>query len=267
MLTACLSSRADSGSPTPADPEADPPAHAPTVRVMTYNVNHGLTGDDAGLEAIRRGDPDLVFLQETNADWERAIRGEFSGIFPHMRFDACCLSGGTAILSKFPIENVEIIDPPEGGWFPAQRADISMPQGSIQVLNVHLRPQRAETGGVAVGMWTTPPIRRRQIRRYLEHLDPDRPTLVVGDFNEETRSNVIAELRDHGLHCALCRDRPSTPTWRWETSVGTVRRQFDHVTYDPGTFALTSTRILPAGRSDHLPVLATLAVRGSTPGD
>ena len=114
-------------------------------------------------------------------------------------------------------------------------------------------------------MWTTPPIRRRQIRRYLDHLDPDRPTLVVGDLNEETRSNVIAELRDRGLQCALCRDRPDTPTWRWETFFGTVRRQFDHVTYDPDTFALQSTRILTAGRSDHLPVLVTLADRRATP--
>jgi endonuclease/exonuclease/phosphatase family metal-dependent hydrolase len=228
---------------------------------MTYNVNHGLAGDEAGLDAILEGDADLVFLQETNAEWERAIRRKFSSLFPHMTFDECCLSGGTAILSRFPIKNVETIDPPNGGWFPAQRADIVMPHGTIEVLNVHLRPQRADTGGVAVGMWTTPPIRRRQIRRYLDHLESDRPTLVVGDFNEETRSNVIAELRDRGLHCALCRDRPHTPTWRWNTSVGTVRRQFDHVTYDPETFALESTRIIAAGNSDHLPVLVELADR------
>ncbi len=96
LLTACLSSRPDSGSPDPPDPEADPPTDAPTVRVMTYNVNRGLAGDEAGLQAIRRGDADLVFLQETNADWEEAIRRNFSGIFPHMHFDTCCLSGGTA---------------------------------------------------------------------------------------------------------------------------------------------------------------------------
>jgi transposase InsO family protein len=43
-----------------------------------------------------------------------------------MRLDACCLSGGTAILSTFPIENVDTIDPAEDGWFPAQRVGWSM---------------------------------------------------------------------------------------------------------------------------------------------
>ena len=39
----------------------------PTVRVMTYNIHHGLGGVDRIARNIRSVDPDIVCLQETNA--------------------------------------------------------------------------------------------------------------------------------------------------------------------------------------------------------
>lgn len=238
-------------------------ARGPALRVATYNVNRSLAGSEAAEEAIRKTDADVVCLQETNTEWERQLREVFAGRYDHMEFRDCCLSGGLAILSKYEIRRSESIEPPEGGWFPAQRVVLEGPTGPVEVLNVHLRPSRAERGGVLVGMFRAPPIRRRQIRRYLKHLSSDLPTLVVGDFNESVQDNVLSILRDRGMRCTLCRAKPGATTWRWQTDLlGEITRRFDHVVYESRHFGFSEVEVMSAGRSDHLPVIADLYDRG-----
>ena len=47
----------------------------------------------------------------------------------------------------------------------------------------------------------------------------------------------------------------SSATWRWNTSIGPVTSELDHVVYDPHLEPL-SVRVVQAGNSDHLPVVA-----------
>lgn len=250
------------GSPRGGEMETVDPetvSDGESLRVATYNVNRGRAGDPRGVEAIRSTDADVVFLQETNEDWEASLRQAFAEDYPHREFRYCCLSGGVGVLSNYPIVESEYLEPPDGGWFPGHRVELELPEGRLQVLNVHLRPPRARTGGVVVGMVTTPSIRRREMRTYLGALDSDLPTLVVGDFNEDERDNVRRILRNRGMRCTLCRTQPDAHTWRWDVAVlGRLRRQFDHVVYDPTDFGLVSADVVEAGRSDHLPVVAEL---------
>src|SRR6187551_2628728 len=60
------------------------PGAQPTLRLMTYNVNFGIPGDEPTLAAIARGDADVVFLQEINAAWERELRAHFGRAYPHL---------------------------------------------------------------------------------------------------------------------------------------------------------------------------------------
>jgi endonuclease/exonuclease/phosphatase (EEP) superfamily protein YafD len=241
------------------------PARVPTegqrsLAVLSYNLNYGLAGDAATLDAIAKQPSDLVLLQETSEEWEVALRERFGAEYPHVQFRHCCLAGGLGVLSKYEVTELEYIEPPPGGWFPGWRLRVESPLGPLQVLNVHLRPQLGDSGaslgGVLSGMVTTPPIRKNQIALYAANLEPGMPTLVAGDFNESEGGGALGWLEQRGLHSALP-DFSHDDTWSWQTSVGRVSRRFDHIAHSRDLTVLAAG-VVKAGNSDHLPVFAVL---------
>ncbi len=242
-----------------------PGAQAPTVappplRVMTYNVNYGIAGDAETLAVIADEDADVVLLQETTEAWEAALRSSLGARYPHLGFHHCCGAGGLGVLSKVPFDAYEVLAPPDGGWFPAWRVVIRTQAGDLQALNVHLRPQLSESGSFLGGVFTTPAVRRAEIEAYFPALDRELPTIVAGDFNENGRGGAIRFLEDTGWSTAVPAASGATPTWRWQTSIGEIREQLDHVVVDPRIEVL-DVRVVERGRSDHLPVVATIRVR------
>lgn len=231
------------------------------LRVMTYNVNFGLVGNSATTRAMTEQNPDVVFLQETNPAWERRIRRRLSRRFPHMGFHHCCRAGGLAVLSKYPIEQSEVLDPPTG-WFPAWRVVVRAPIGPVQVLNVHLHPPVTDSGSWLIGYFTTGPHRLRELKHYLSRLKSGLPTVILGDFNEP-RGPALDLLWARGMRDALAEHAPGKATWRWQTAFGRVTQVLDHVFYGP-RLATVGAKVLDAGRSDHLPVIVRL-VRASPP--
>jgi endonuclease/exonuclease/phosphatase (EEP) superfamily protein YafD len=224
------------------------------LRVITYNVNFGLAGDPATLRAITRESADVVFLQETTPAWERAIRKGLSARFPHMAFRHSGGAGGLAVLSRLPFAELDYIASP-GGWFPAWRVVLRSPLGRVQVLQLHLRPPVSDGGSVVSGYFTTPKFRRMEIEHFARCLDRRLPTLVVGDFNERD-GRALGYLRSRGLRSVLPQYKPGATTWRWNTSLGVqLTHTLDHIVYGPRLEPLEA-RVIRAGRSDHLPVLA-----------
>jgi len=251
--------------------EAGKPPRAPTpgvphLEVMTFNVNYGLAGDEQTIRAITEADADVVFLQETNEAWERALRRELSDVYPHMQFRHCCLAGGLAVLSRHAFEERAYIEPvssPEGdGWFPAWVVVIDSPLGPLQVLNVHLHPPLSDSGSVVSGYFSTPPIREEEISRFYQHLDHELPTLVVGDFNEGASGRAVVFLEERGYRSGLEQFDTPQDTWRWQTSIGGVSTQLDHIVHDE-TLEPLSVRVIPLGRSDHLPVYGVFERRAA----
>lgn len=237
-----------------------PLAPGKSLRVLSYNVNFGIPGDAPTLDAIAERPSDLVLLQETTPYWELALRERFADEFPCMRFRHCCGAGGLAVLSKYDVEELDYIEPPEGGWFPGWRLSVDSPLGALQVLNVHLRPQLGDSGatigGVLSGAMFTPSIRREQIEAYARHLEAGVPTLVAGDFNESESGSALEWLEKRGLRSAVP-DFTHDETWSWPTSVGRVSRRFDHIVYS-SELIVASAGVVKAGRSDHLPVFAVI---------
>jgi len=231
-----------------------PSPDIPHIKVMSYNVNYGLAGDAAIIQVIDSSGCDVVFLQETTPEWEQALKEAFEDKYPYIGFRHCCGAGGLAVLSRFSFDSQELIDPPEGGWFPAWRIILDTPLGKIQALNVHLRPQVSDSGSVVSGYFTTGTIRERQMQRFVKYLDPDLPTLIVGDFNENRSGDAVAHLLQQGYQTALPEFSPYQDTWRWKTSLGTVSSQLDHIAYDRRLEPL-NVWVLRAGTSDHLPLV------------
>jgi endonuclease/exonuclease/phosphatase family metal-dependent hydrolase len=230
---------------------------------MTYNLNYGIAGDEDTLRAIEEHPSNLVLLQETSPEWETALRARLSARYPHIAFRHCCLAGGLGVLSDREFTDLEYLEPPARGWFPAWRLQVESALGPVQVLNVHLHPQLGDSGanvsGVLSGMVKTPSIRRDEIASYLQHLEPNVPTLVAGDFNESEYGGAVTSLERRGFRSALP-EFSYDDTWRWQTSLGKVSRRFDHIAYGQGLEVL-SARVVKAGNSDHLPVVAVLARR------
>jgi endonuclease/exonuclease/phosphatase (EEP) superfamily protein YafD len=245
MVLACAQS-----ARTPAEPLVDQPA----LRVMSYNVNYGVAGDRPTLDAIRRGQADIVFLQETNVAWERQLR-ELEDVYPHMIFHHAQGAGGYAFLSKFPFEHRSIEAHPES-WFPAGYAVFETPIGKVQGLNVHLRPPFSDGGSIVAGYFTTPATRQAEIEHFTKDVAADMPLIVAGDFNEDASGGAVRLLEARGLASAVEAFRPGADTWRWNTSVGTISSQLDHVLHSPELQPLNAD-VRDQGNSDHLPVVAT----------
>lgn len=233
-----------------------PAAEAPGLRVLTYNVNFGLEGDRACIEAIRAASADVVVLQETTPGWEAALREAFGEAYPHVVFRHSSGAGGIAVLSRYPLGPAEVIDAPSG-WFPALRVVAETPLGPVQLLALHLRPPVSDRGSVVSGYFTTGPIREAEVTTYLDHLDPALPTVVAGDLNEWD-GRAVRALAARGYRSVLPGFHGRQPTWRWQTSLGEVRAQLDHVLVDDRLVA-RSAEVRGAGRSDHLPLLVELA--------
>lgn len=241
-----------------ARPTRAPAAGAATLEVMTYNVNFGIEGDPETIAVIEAEDADLVLLQETTPGWERAVRARLGGRYEHIAFRHFRGAGGQAVLSKHAFVERGLHAPPKGGWFPAWQLEVESPIGPLQVLSVHLRPQLSESGSFVSGYFSTPGVRFDEMASHFEHLDPKLPTLVVGDFNEGRRGLAIGYLERRGFTSALAQFE-SASTWRWRTSVGTLSAELDHIVYAPPLEPL-EVRVVRAGRSDHLPVVARFAL-------
>lgn len=242
----------------PARRAVEPLPDRPHVTVMTFNVNFALAGDPDTVAAIADQDADVIFLQETTADWEAVLRSNLAASHPHMVFKHWPPAGGLAVLSKRPLADVEYL--PARDWFPAARVVLDTPLGPLQVLNVHLRPPLGDGGSVVRGYFSTKPIRQREIDAFAAALDPSIPSLVVGDFNEHEGGRALKWLRDErGMRSALPEFEPYATTWRWRTSVLTLRGRYDHIVYDRRLEPLR-VEVRRAGRSDHLPVVGVFAL-------
>ncbi len=233
-----------------------------TLTVATYNVNYALAGDAPTMSTLRSLDADVVFLQETNPSWEREL-GALTDTFSHMQFHHHGEAGGLAVLSNTPVKSAEVLAAPPGGWFPAWRVIVPTEFGSVQVLSVHLRPN-ISGGNAVLGLLRTPRIREHEIASHLAALDEGMPTVIVGDFNETTRGRALGKLRSEGMLSAFECEGIHDPTWSWQTPVGTLREQVDHIVVD-ASLDVVSVAVRHEGNSDHFPVTAVLKGCSSVP--
>lgn len=231
------------------------------LRLMTYNLNYGNPRPETSIAAIENANADLVLLQEITAEWRDRLQKRFTTQYPHQvyRIDGRA-SGGLAVLSKLPLRDEQLWNAPAGtgAWFPAQRFQIDLAMGPVQVLNVHLRPA-LESGSWIKGFFTTPPIRRAEIAAHWKRMDGKLPTIVAGDFNEDPDGLALEFLKGQGL-ARIPTTGPTT--WHYEVTskVGTtdmLKMDIDHVVVD-GRFVAKDAQVIDAGASDHRPVIVTL---------
>jgi len=230
----------------------------PHIRVLTYNVNYGGARPDLAVDIIRRSGAEIVCLQETTRQWEQYLRQELEHDYRVSQFreSKTRMGGGFGFLAKVPAREIAYV-PSDTGWFDGWIMQFETGIGPVQVINVHLRPPYSDRGSWISGYFTTSDDRRQEMEKFYQARDPQVPTLVLGDFNDNEHSAVVRWLQGKGLINALPQFDRYHPTWKWETSLVTLKRRMDHILYSPD-FDCAAARVIPAGASDHFPVEAIL---------
>lgn len=182
--------------------DATPPTDLPTLpkstgvlRVLSYNIKHGL-GNDGKIDLARaanlivRLQPDLVALQEIDKGVERSGKidqpaklGELTGMHPAFGkfFDYQGGEYGMAVLSRWRFS--EVANHPLPGETEPRTAQVVKVQPSaggpeLLLANVHFYATEAE--------------RLAQAKALLKVLDGSKlPAIVAGDFNSQPDSPVL----------------------------------------------------------------------------
>jgi endonuclease/exonuclease/phosphatase family metal-dependent hydrolase len=224
--------------------------------MLTYNINYGGARPDLAVEIIRNSGAEIVCLQETSPQWAQYLRQALGADYRFMQFrdSQYRMGGGLGFLAKVPAQEVAYI-PSETTWFDGWIMKFETAIGVVQVINVHLRPPISDSGSWMSGYFTTDDDRRLEMEKFYQAGEPQTPTFVLGDFNDGESSAVARWLESKGLTNALRQFDRYSPTWQWQTSVGTLKRRMDHIFYPP-EFDCTATEVIRAGASDHFPVQA-----------
>ncbi|MGK5498542.1 endonuclease/exonuclease/phosphatase family protein [Streptomyces sp. URMC 125] len=231
----------------PGGPEPAPGAAVLTV--VQHNVSDVNPDPRAAARALAGAGADLVALEEVVPGARPAYEAELSPSLPHR-----AVVGTVGLWSRYPLTDVRPLDiRPEGvgpEWSRGLRATARTPHGDIAVHVVHLPSVRLR----ATGFDTE---RRDGSARLLGaalRAEALSRVLVLGDLN--------GTLDDRGLDPVL--DRLGAPdagaadgfSFSWPASFPAAR--IDHVLARGAT--VVRLRTLPATGSDHLPVVARVAL-------
>jgi endonuclease/exonuclease/phosphatase (EEP) superfamily protein YafD len=128
--------------PTPVD------RNAPTIRVLSFNVNSGLDGVDHVVGEIDHYSPDVVLLQETGGHEAREAFGRLLGA----RYPTVEISGQFIIAARYPLSSgssssVAVPSDPERARA-FQREAFDTPLGRVVFYDVHTVSPRAALYGL-----------------------------------------------------------------------------------------------------------------------
>lgn len=260
FLSPLLAAALGCAAPEPAAAPRTPAPGAAQLVVKSYNVECGEHEEVDTIEAVGAGNADIVCLQETTPEYETALRRRYSDRYPHQRYQHSPKTGaaGLAVLSRFPVLDRGHHQSPRV-WHPSWYVDVETPSGTVQILLVHLRPKLGGRQTDLEALLTLRGDHLEEIDHFMRWSAADKPTLVIGDFNEEPGGAAIRWLEARGYRNALPIFEPRSHTWRHRFLAWEVRQTLDHILFDRA-FQPLDARVIHAGSSDHLPVVARLQV-------
>lgn len=248
------------------------------IRIMTYNVHScigmdGKTSTERVAEVIYRSGADVVALQEVDTGLVRTGLSdqarEIAAILNmHFHFHPSLYreegAYGNALLSRFPLrlrQGGALPAPPGSRRFEKRGvlwAEVSFPERPVQVIATHfglVRPERILQVLTLLGP------------EWLGHPECSSPVVVCGDFNSMPRSQVYRRMVDRfqDVQHSLAGWRPKKT---WPSRYPVIR--IDHMFISPD-FTVEEIAVpldlLTRKASDHLPLIASVNLRESGPGD
>jgi endonuclease/exonuclease/phosphatase family metal-dependent hydrolase len=281
--------------------QGEPQAKDRELRVMSYNIKHGMTNGtcvqpprpspdcqldlEASIDVIRALDPDIIGMQEIDRFWARsAYLDEPAEIAAALGMDHYCYAPnldhapdshsivqhqyGTLIVSRFPIlecENMLLRRVGNTEQRGLLMALVNVRGVPLQFYNTHLHTVQAD--------------RLLQTADIAAVIDaaPDGPKVMVGDFNaRSTFTTTVTEMLPiYARFLDTWREAPlsgeGNPNGFTSPArlVGNPTSRIDYVFVSPdvdslGTFVPIDAQTRFA--ADHYPVVATVALPGSAVG-
>ena len=273
-----------------------------SIHVATFNVNCHFQRPACHqvADCIVNCGAEVVCLQESNEHWESFLSShpDIPSLYPYIEFhNHRNIWGGFAILSKFPLDSIRVLKETHRYWYPAGIVTIRVPstlsntttkKRLVQLLIVHLRapvivsPEKPFWwGGHAnwIGGYFSKQVqkeRMNEIVTFISALQPDIPTIILGDFNERRTTspclqyltnlgyvNTSKSSMDGRFSCCPCRRKN---TWSFEHGgIPLLGFDYDHIVY-------SKTHLEPIdgvayihkdGGSDHRLVSAHFQFKGS----
>ena len=243
----------------PAEPTSTPPRH---VRLMTYNVGDDNSSGADLFHLLEQISPDILAIQECSAI------GRSSARQPGLTYSINSWGDG-CLMSRSPIERTEIEDPEAikaiGGTGTMIRYTVHLPEGDVQIINVHLATVREGLTMVAQhGLGGVPTLESNIATRWAmsamarAFVDATpQPFLVAGDFNLPSDSQIYRR------HWASLPSAFETAGNGFGTSkrTGWFGVRIDHILLGPG-WRCDRAFIGPHLNGDHRPLVADLTWSG-----
>lgn len=215
------------------------------VRLVTANVLMTNRNAEPLLEQLRRLEPDLVLLFETDDWWDERL-ASLKARYPHAVSRPRNDTYGFHLFSRF-----ELIDPKVRSlideYVPSLRTGLRLPSGAL--IDLH-------------GVHPKPPPHQDTARRDAELLlaaqevrETRAPSILTGDLNDVAWSRTTQLFRRVGGLLDPRIGRGPYPTFNANWPL--LRWPLDHVFFEP-EFALVELRVLGDIGSDHFPVYAAL---------
>jgi len=238
-----------------------------SLRIMTYNIHicnppskPGQVDTMAVANAIKQGNPDIVFLQEVdNGTGRNGYRGDMAltlGRLTNMNavFFSAIATGsgyyGPAMLSKYPMKNIRKYLLTKESEATEQRvlgtAIVDLPGvDSVLAAVTHLQHNSATN-------------RVQQVKDIINHLGPQNLKTVFGaDLNEFETTTTFMNIFD-GTFNRTCVGGNCPKTFSAQNPQSVI----DYLAYKPSSaFSVNSHAIIPEFyASDHLPIIAELKI-------
>lgn len=247
-------------------PRFGPPAGAPRVRVLAYNIRGGTRGFSSIAAQIDRYAPDVVVFSEASG-WSDDLRLQ-ERLAQKLPGWNSILATEVYIASRWPFaetekrplgpDNVKYQSPQRE----AARVRIQAPFGTFQVLGAHFYTSmhgwtlRRERRRLPRFLNETAQARRLQADEILDWTrEIQEPTLLAGDFNTPPTGHIYRDLlRRFG-------DSFRDAGWGWGYTYPSHRPllRIDYIFHSPH-WTVTRCETGAAPGSDHRPVFAELAL-------
>lgn len=222
-----------------------------SLRVMTYNISHGLASSAALVDVMERSGAEVIALQELPSGQADIVREELKDLYPHQVFYGKGFSG-IALLSQYPILDEESFT--LKGPRPYLRAKVDVEGEPLMIFVAHPVVRMGPGSHDAPG--------RSDMQRLAEMALGEGRTILLGDFNFTdqnqgyrvlTRAGLVDAHRSAGWGLGL-----TYPKKGWSGGVRLPLVRIDFV-FLAGEICAQRAWVGEDGGSDHLPVLADVA--------
>lgn len=256
-----------------------------TLTVMSYNilVDQDFEKRDEVIALIKKNDPDLLFLQETNTRDRQLFQQVFAKKYPYQVWSERNETyNGGVIFSIFPFthtDNIDIHTPHMRTHTNVNHAQLNIPSlGTVHLLNCHLFPSGHTFVPLLLGEKSFATFVResrityerrneeaRQIANRIESLQGE--IILAGDFNDTPGSRIYRRfdlLLQNGFEQAgwglgttfgAYTFKPHLEP-KWQSFITDFLR-IDHVFCSQG-FKVVDAKVLSSDASDHKPQVVKL---------